>query len=178
MEEQMTKQELVTEILKRFTGTPDEYERVRAALPKFTVEELERMLRIKIAQAEADAAEERSIELQAEIAANNFMHQLKLKRQYEQKQEAEAKHLEPQDRRVFEAAAKKYGWSINEANFDIICRAVGYGFSEYQLVDAVNGKTFQLAAATRSAPPTDEETLKNLELEWSKCSNFTQKDAD
>lgn len=31
---------------------------------------------------------------------------------------------------------------------------------------------------TRSTPPSDEETLKNLELEWSKCSNYTQKDAD
>ena len=30
----------------------------------------------------------------------------------------------------------------------------------------------------RSTPPSDEETLKNLELEWSKCSNYTQKDAD
>lgn len=30
----------------------------------------------------------------------------------------------------------------------------------------------------RSTPPSDEETLKNLELERSKCSNYTQKDAD
>jgi hypothetical protein len=79
----MTKQELITEILKRFTGTPDEYEGVRAELPKFTVEELERMLRIKTAQAEAAAAEERLIDTQAEIAANQFMWNLKLKERHD-----------------------------------------------------------------------------------------------
>ena len=79
----MTKQELITEILKRFTGTPDEYEGVRAELPKFTVEELERMLRTKIAQAEAAAAEERLIDTQAEIAANQFMWSLKLKESHD-----------------------------------------------------------------------------------------------
>ena len=147
----MTKQELIAEILKRFTGTPDEYEGVRAALPKYTVEELERMLRIKIAQAEADAAEERLIDTQAEIAADNFMWQLKLKEQYEQRQEAEAKRLETQDRRVFETAAKKYGWAINEAQFDIARRACGVGFTEYDLIEAVNSGKLSMATATPAA---------------------------
>jgi hypothetical protein len=31
---------------------------------------------------------------------------------------------------------------------------------------------------THSAPASDEETLKNLEIEWSKYSNNTPKDAD
>src|SRR5262249_60124701 len=34
------------------------------------------------------------------------------------------------------------------------------------------------AIKTYSAPPSDEETLVALEKEWSKYSNFTQKDAD
>ena len=147
----MTKQELITEILKRFTGTPDEYEGVRASLPTFTVAELERFLRIKIAQAEANAAEERLINTQAEIAANNFMWQLKLKERYEKKREAEAKRLEPQDRRVFETEAKKYGWAIHEANFDIARRAVGYGFSEIQLVEVVNNGTLSMQTASPAA---------------------------
>jgi hypothetical protein len=32
--------------------------------------------------------------------------------------------------------------------------------------------------STQSSPSSDEETLKNLELGWSKCANYTQKDAD
>lgn len=70
------------------------------------------------------AAEERLIGTQAEIAANQFMWNLKLKDRHD----AEVKCLEPQDRRVFEATAKKYGWAIHTANFELPRKAVGCGF--------------------------------------------------
>jgi hypothetical protein len=52
---------------------------------------------------------------------------------------------------VFEAAAKKYGWAINEAQFDIARRACGHGLTESALVEAVNAGTLSLQAAPPAA---------------------------
>ena len=143
-----TRDECIRWVKSHYTGDPQAYAQHCKDLERLALDELKMFVAKKQAIIAADEAEERLIDTQAEIAANNFMWQLKLKERYEQKREAEAKRLEPQDRRVFETAAKKYGWAINEAQFDVCRRAVGYGFTEYDLVEAVNAGKLSMAAAT------------------------------
>src|SRR5262245_15251169 len=143
-----TRDECIRWLKSHYTGDPRAYAQHCKDLERLTLDELKMFVAKKQAIIAADEAEERLIDTQAEAAADTFLWNLKRQQQHDQQQEAAAKATLPQDRRIFEAAAKKYGWAINEAQFDVARRAVGHGFSEYELVEAVNAGKLSMAAAT------------------------------
>jgi hypothetical protein len=132
------KKQIVQELLKKYTGPVEEFEFVKAALLKMSLEELQQYAQLKSAAIKAAEADDRILELQAARAADRAWHEYEMSQSREPQRMAEVKAQLEQDRKTFEDAATTLRrFAVNEANFDVIRKTLGVGFSVSQIQQLV-----------------------------------------
>jgi hypothetical protein len=145
------KRQIIQEVLKKYTGPVEEFEYVKRELSKLSLAELQIYANYKNAALAAAEAEERSIRTQAEIAADNVLHQLRMQKQ----REPQIKKQLADDRAEFDKAAKEYRlWSATDANFNVLSRKVGSPFDKYE------AKAQVVSGQALVSPPTAAEAAK------------------
>jgi hypothetical protein len=128
---EVQRRQIIEQVLRKFTGTPSEFDHVKGTLSAMGLEELQRYAQVKNALAEdaeaAFQADERLIQIRAERAADLEMHRLRVQRAQEPHRKAEARHLLAQDKKAFSDAARTLGFSECDANFSLLRQALGDG---------------------------------------------------
>lgn len=142
----MTRSELIDLFIVR--AAPADRQELRRTLEQMTKEQLEEAHKF----IQLQAKEEELLQINAERAANVALYKHLQQQEREPQRKAEEKTLLEADRKTFAEAAKTLrSFAVNDANFSIIRKTLGAGFSVYQIRELVasNGATL--------SPPTQEE---------------------
>ena len=134
----MTRSEIIEVFIVR--AAPADQPELHRTLQGMTTEQLEEAYNVLQLQAK----EEQLLEIQADRSAAAAMYQYHKQKQREPQRIAEEKAQLEADRKIFAEAAKTLrSFAMNDANFDVIRRTLGAGFSVYQIQQmvAANGAT-------------------------------------
>jgi hypothetical protein len=166
------KKQIVQEVLKKYTGPVEEFEFVKAALLKMSLEELQQYAQLKNAAIKAAEADDRILELQAARAADRAWHEYEMSQSREPQRQAEEKAQLERDRRTFQDAAKALRtFGATEANFNVVRQALGSSFSVSQIQHLLIANPEVLSG------PTQQE-LNDWERERIERHNAFLKNAD
>ena len=156
----MTRQEIIDVFILR--AAPAERPELRRTLEKMSFEELEQAHQALISNQRIEATKEELLHIRIEAAANRAIHEHEVKQAREPQRKAEERAQLEADRKTFAEAAKSLrSFAVNDANFNVIRRTLGAGFSVYQIQQmvAANGATL--------SPPEqhelDEWTRQDIE---------------
>jgi hypothetical protein len=142
----MTRQEIIDVFIVR--AAPADRPGLRQQLDRMSKEELAEAYKI----IQLQGKEEQLLEIQADRAAAAAMYKYQAQKAHEPQRKAEEKAQLAKDTQTFADAAKTLrSFGVNDANFNVIGRTLGAGFSVYQIQQmvAANGGTL--------SPPTQEE---------------------
>lgn len=162
----MTRQEIIDVFIVR--AAPADRPELRRKLDRMSLDELEEAHKVILLQAK----EEQLLEVQAERAANLAMHKYHTQQAREPQRKAEEKAQLAKDRQTFSDAAKTLrSFGMNDANFNVIRRTLGAGFSVYQIQQMVAANGAILSPATQSEQDeweraaTEAENLRLLSMD-------------
>ena len=167
------KQQIVQQLLKKYTGPPEEFEFVKAELSKLSLPELQQYAQLKSSAIRAAEADDRILELQATRSADRAIHELKMSQAREPQRKAEDKRQLAEDRKTFVEACRQFHIGSTDANFGLIRSSLGPGFSAYQIGEAVRSGTLQVSPATpeeiqqwtRDAQEQRQQFLRSADVE-------------
>jgi len=142
----MTRDQIIEVFLVR--AIPGERYQLRQKLEGMTTEELGMAYQALQAQAQLEATEEKIFRIQAEAAAEQALHGLRMWQAREPQRLAEEK---AQLKTFAEAARTLRSFGVNEANFNVIRSTLGPNFTEYSIREAIGSNAISLS------PPTKQE---------------------
>jgi hypothetical protein len=139
---EMTRNQITEVFVVR--AAPVDRPELRRTLDRMSLDELKQAHQALISNQEIETKEEELLTIQAERAANAALHKYLLQKAREPQRIAEEKAQLEADRKTFADAAKTLrSFAVNDANFNVIRRTLGAGFSVYQIQQmvAANGAT-------------------------------------
>lgn len=152
----MNKQELIQLIVVR-SGASDP--QLSQALSEYTVEELERYIRLEV-------AEETLLRTNAERAADATLHKYREWKADEPRRLAEQKASLEKDRRTFEQAAPRLrSYGLTDANFSVIRSTLGPDFTEFAIRQGITSNALSLS-------PASQEELIEWQRDFVEKENF------
>ena len=152
----MTRQEIIDLFIVR--AAPADRPELRRKLDRMSLDELEEASKI----IQLQGKEEQLLEIQADRAVTNAMYQYYKQREREPQRIAEEKALLETDRKTFAEAAKTLrSFALNDANFNVIRRTLGAGFSVYAIQQTIASDALSLSPPTQ--PELDEWERQAIE---------------